>query len=155
MEMVTQQEKETLAARLAGLVANRAVISKRIAEARELGDLKENGDYHAAREDQGLQEAEIRRLEQRLSTAQVVDDSHKGSGVVFVGAMVKIRETGNDEVEMVKLVGESSGGVATGDYFEATVQSPFGEALLKARVGETISVRGPRGMKKFEIVEII
>ncbi len=154
MEMVTQQEKEALEARLAGLVANRPVISKRIAEARELGDLKENGDYHAAREEQGLQEAEIRRLEQRLATAQVVDDSHKSAGVVFVGAMVKIREEGDEEVEMVKLVGESTG-VAAADYFEATVQSPFGEALLKARVGEVISVRGPRGMKKYEIIEIV
>jgi transcription elongation factor GreA len=154
MEMVTQQEKESLEARLAALIANRAVISKRIAEARELGDLKENGDYHAAREEQGMQEAEIRRLEQRLAAAQVVDDSHKSAGVVFVGAMVKIREEGGDEIEMVRLVGEATGEVAA-DFFEATVQSPFGEALLKARVGEVISVRGPRGMKKFEIIEIV
>lgn len=154
MEMVTQQERDLLAARLADLVANRPIISKRIAEARELGDLKENGDYHAAREEQGMQEAEIRRLEERLANAQVVDDSHKSAGVVFVGAMVRIREVGGEEIEMVKLVGESSGQVIA-EYFEATVQSPFGEALLKARVGETIAVRGPRGMKRFEIVEIV
>lgn len=154
MEMVTQQEKEALEARLAALIANRPLISKRIAEARELGDLKENGDYHAAREEQGIQEAEIRRLEQRLASAQVVDDSHKSAGVVFVGAMVKIREEGEIEIELVKLVGESTGGVSA-EYFEATVQSPFGEALLKARVGEVISVRGPRGMKRYEIIEIV
>ncbi|MFN7020295.1 MAG: transcription elongation factor GreA [Phycisphaerales bacterium] len=154
MEMVTQQEKEQLEAKLAQLIANRPMISKRIAEARELGDLKENGDYHAAREEQGIQEAEIRRLEQRLASAQVVDDSHKSSGVVFVGATVKIREEGGEEIEIVRLVGESSGGDSV-DYFEATVSSPFGEALLKARVGEVVSVRGPRGIKRFEIVEIL
>lgn len=154
MEMMTQQEKEGLEARLAALIANRPVISKRIAEARELGDLKENGDYHAAREEQGMQEAEIRRLEQRLASAQVVDESHKSAGVVFVGALVRIREEGGDEIEMVKLVGEATG-QAVAEYFEATLQSPFGEALLKARVGETIAVRGPRGMKRFEIVEIV
>lgn len=154
MEMVTKEEKEALQERLSQLLANRPQISKRIAEARELGDLKENGDYHAAREEQGLQEAEIRRLEQRLANAQVVDDTHKSSGVVFVGAMVRIREEGGEEIEVVKLVGESSGAVVA-DYFEATVSSPFGEALLKARVGEVISVRGPRGMKRFEIVEIV
>ena len=154
MEMVTHQEKELLEARLAALIANRPVISKRISEARDLGDLKENGDYHAAREEQGMQEAEIRRLEQRLSSAQVVDDSHKSSGVVFVGATVKIREEGGSELEIVRLVGESTSGESS-EYFEATVSSPFGEALLKARVGETIAVRGPRGMKRFEIVEIL
>lgn len=155
MDMVTLQEKEALEARLAQLVANRPMISKRIAEARELGDLKENGDYHAAREEQGMQEAEIKRLQTRLSTCQVVDESHKSAGVVFVGAVVKIRETGGDEIELVKLVGESSGGEVTAEYFEATVQSPFGEALLKARVGEVVSVRGPRGIKRFEIIEIV
>lgn len=154
MEMLTKQEKEALEARLAQLIENRPLISRRIAEARELGDLKENGDYHAAREEQGMQEAEIRRLEQRLASCQVVDDTHKSAGVVFVGATVRIREEGTEEFEVVRLVGESSGDVS-GDYFEATVASPFGEALLKARVGEVIAVRGPRGIKRFEIVEIV
>ena len=154
MEMVTQQEKELIEARLAALIDNRPVLSKRIAEARELGDLKENADYHAAREEQGLQEAEIRRLEQRLANMIVVDGTQKSVGVVFIGAMVKIREVGGDEEEVVKLVGEATGSVSI-EYFEATVSSPFGEALLKARVGETVSVRGPRGIKKFEIREIL
>ena len=152
-DMVTKEEKEGLEARLASLVANRPVIAQRIKEARELGDLKENADYHAAREDQGMQEAEIRRLEQRLAGVQVVDDSHRSMGVVFVGATVKIVEVGSDEIEVVRLVGESSG-AAPSNVIEATVNSPFGAALLKARVGEVISVRGPRGIKKFEIKEI-
>ncbi len=153
MEMVTREEKEALEAKLAALIENRPNISKRIAEARELGDLKENGDYHAAREQQGFEEAEIRRLEQRLAAVQVVDENQKSMGVVFVGAIVKIREVGGDEDELVRLVGEATG-AASADYFEATVNSPFGEALLKARVGETVSVRGPRGVKQFEILEI-
>lgn len=153
MEMVTREEKEALQARLQQLIANRPVISRRIAEARELGDLKENGDYHAAREQQGFEEAEIRRLEQRLASVQVVDDSQKSLGVVFVGAVVKIREVGTDEEELVRLVGEATG--AASEYFEATVNSPFGEALLKARVGEVVNVRGPRGVKRFEILEIV
>lgn len=153
MELVTKQEKEGLEARLAALVDNRGVISVRIAEARALGDLKENGDYHAAREQQGLEEAEIRRLEQRISVLQVVDEHHKSTGVVFVGALVKIVEVGTDEEELVKLVGEATGAAA--EHFEATLNSPFGEALLKARVGEVVAVRGPRGMKRFEIKEIL
>lgn len=154
MEMVTKAEKEALEAKLAALIDNRPLISKRIAEARELGDLRENAEYHAAREEQGYQEAEIKRLEQRLAHLQVMDESHKSTGVVFLGATVKIVEVGTDDEELVKLVGEASG-AASADYIEATVSSPFGDALLKARVGEVISVRGPRGIKKFEIKEIL
>lgn len=154
MEMVTKAEKEALEAKLEGLITNRPLISKRIAEARELGDLRENAEYHAAREDQGMQEAEIRRLEMRLATIQVMDESHKSTGVVFLGATVKIVEVGTDDEELVKLVGEASGSISV-EYTEATVNSPFGDALLKAQVGEIISVRGPRGIKKFEIKEIL
>ncbi len=153
MEMVTREEKEALEAKLAALIDNRPVISRRIAEARELGDLKENGDYHAAREQQGFEEAEIRRLEQRLASVQIVDENQKSMGVVYVGAIVKIREVGSDDDELVRLVGEATGSI-TAEYFEATLNSPFGEALLKARVGETVSVRGPRGLKQFAIIEI-
>lgn len=154
MEMVTKAEKEALEAKLEALITNRPLISRRIAEARELGDLRENAEYHAAREDQGMQEAEIRRLEQRLANVQVMDETHKSAGVVFLGATVKIVEVGTDDEEIVKLVGEATG-TASADIIEATVSSPFGDALLKARVGEVISVRGPRGIKQFEIREIL
>jgi transcription elongation factor GreA len=154
MEMVTKEEREALEARLADLINNRSVISRRIADARELGDLRENADYHAAREEQGMQEAEIRRLEERLANTSVIDDTRaKSMGVVFIGATVRIREVGDEEIEVVRLVGEAGGGSV--DYIEATVSSPFGEALLKARVGEVVSVRGPRGVKQFEIIEIL
>jgi transcription elongation factor GreA len=155
MEMMTRDEKAQLEARLQALIDNRKVIATRIAEAREQGDLSENADYHAAREEQGLQEAEIRRLTDRLVQVSVIDEAqHKSTGVVFVGAKVKLKEIGSDEEEIVKLVGDSSANDSS-DYFEATVSSPMGEALMKARVGETISVRGPRGVKKFEILEIL
>lgn len=164
MEMVTQEEKAALEAKLAALVANRPIISKRIAEARELGDLRENADYHAAREEQGMQEASIRQLTERLSQVQVVSDSHKATGMVFVGATVRVVEvrvdddSGTvveiDEVETYRIVGESSGG-SGGDVIEATVNSPFGAALDKARVGDVVSVRGPRGTKRFRVQEIL
>jgi transcription elongation factor GreA len=155
MEMMTRDEKQLIATRLESLINNRKALSVRIAEAREQGDLSENADYHAAREEQGLQEAEIRRLTERLSQVSIIDETqHRKSDIVFVGARVKIREIGSDEEEVVKLVGDSSQ-AETSDYFEATVSSPMGEALLKARVGETIAVRGPRGVKRFEILDIL
>jgi transcription elongation factor GreA len=92
MEFITPGEKKQLAERLAGLIANRSVISNRIAEARELGDLKENAEYHSAREQQGLEEAEIRRLEERLANSQVIDKESGAADVVFLGSMVKLRD---------------------------------------------------------------
>ncbi|MFK7883168.1 MAG: transcription elongation factor GreA [Phycisphaerales bacterium] len=154
MDVITQDEQIKLKARLDDLIRNRPVITQRIAEARELGDLKENAEYHAAREQQGLDEAEIRRLEIRLSSAQVVDDTRMADGVVFIGSTVRIREVGDDEIETYRLVGEMSDN-DTGDIIEVTASSPFGEALMKARVGETVRVNAPRGVKRFEILEII
>jgi transcription elongation factor GreA len=153
MEILTQAEKGKLESRLSALKSNRPVISQRIAEARALGDLKENGDYHAAREQQGLEEAEIRRLEERLSRSQVVEAGSAGSDVVFLGSMVKIKDVEKGRTDTVKLVGEASGDLPD-DYDEVTVSSPMGEALLKARVGDTVRVNTPRGVKRFEVVEI-
>lgn len=153
MEMLTKTERDKVESRLQQLKANRPVISLRIAEARALGDLKENGDYHAAREQQGMEEAEIRRLEQRLATAQVVDENAPKSDVVFLGSMVKIKDVEKGRVDTVKLVGEMSGETPE-DYDEVTVNSPMGEALLKARVGEVIRVNTPRGVKRFEITQL-
>ena len=154
MELVTAEEKAALLAKLEALLVNRPKITQRIAEAREMGDLKENAEYHSAREEQGLQEAQIRRLSGKLSHVQVIDDSHKSSGVIFVGATVRIQEVGSDEIETFRLVGESTG-ITPPDMVEATLNSPFGAALEKSRVGDIISVRGPRGIKKFQIKEIL
>jgi transcription elongation factor GreA len=153
MEMITQSERGQIQARLEALKANRSVISTRIAEARALGDLKENGDYHAAREQQGMEEAEIRRLEQRLHSAQVVDDSQKNNDVVFLGSLVTLKDSASGRKDKVKLVGEAATNPSE-EYDEVTVTSPMGEALLKARKGELIRVNTPRGVKRFEILEI-
>lgn len=155
MEMITRTDKEHLEARVAQLKANRPVISLRIAEARALGDLKENAEYHAAREQQGLDEAEIRRLEERLQRANVVDENMaRSADVVFLGSTVKLRDVDKGDEDLYRLVGEASGDPSL-DYVEVTVTSPMGEALMKARVGEVVRVDAPRGVKRFEIVEIV
>ncbi len=150
MDFITADEKVRVETRLKTLIDNRSIISQRIAEARELGDLKENAEYHTAREQQGLEEAEIRRLEERLKTAQLVSDEQQGD-VVFVGSKVRLREVDTGDEDIFCLVGEASGDPML-DYVEVTASSPMGEALMKSRVGETISVRAPRGVKQFEIM---
>lgn len=155
MEIISKSEKETIEARLAALIQNRPVLATRIADARALGDLKENAEYHAARELQGLEEAEIRRLEERLARAQVVDaGAGKDAGVVFLGSTVKLRDESTGDEELYRLVGEAST-MLIEEYIEVTVSSPMGEALMKARIGETVRVRAPRGVKAFVVVEIL
>lgn len=154
MDFITPDEKKQLMDRLNELTANRPKISERIAEARALGDLKENAEYHSAREQQGMEEAEIRRIEQRLSSAQVIEKGSGAEGVVFIGSMVRLRETRTGDEDVYRLVGESSGEM-NDDYVEVTTNSPMGEALMKARVGEVINVKAPRGVKTFEIVELL
>lgn len=155
MEMISAEEKTKLAEQLEELKARRPEISQRIAEARELGDLKENADYHAAREDQGVNEARIRQLEERLSKAVVMgEESSVPEDMVFLGATVKLRNVDNEEEMLYRLVGESTG-VFSEEFIEVTSSSPMGSSLMRARVGEVIRVDLPRGTKRFEVVEII
>jgi len=155
MDILSRDDKQGLERRLDELKNNRRTLSDRIAEAREHGDLKENGEYHAAREQQGLEEAEIRRIEQRLASAQVIEDSPAaGMNVVFLGSTVRLREVETGDEDVYKIVGEASGDLLS-DVAEVTVSSPMGQALLKASVGEIVRVDAPRGMLRFEVVELL
>lgn len=154
MDFMTADERAALTKKLDDLKAKRPEISTRIAEARAHGDLKENAEYHAAREEQGLMEAEIRRLEERLSNAKVVEEGSMPEDVVFVGSMVRIREEGDDEAEVFKIVGEPSD-TFSDDFVEVSAGSPMGEALVRARVGDVVRVDTPRGVKRFEVLEIL
>lgn len=155
MEMMTKTEREAVQAKLDALIANRTALSNRIAEARDHGDLRENGEYHAAREQQGLEEAEIRRLQERLANSAIIDASMAKAteGVVFVGSTVKLREVDTGDEDLYKMVGEASLQPPL-DYVEVTATSPMGEALLKARVGDKVRVSAPRGEKIFEVLEV-
>ncbi len=154
MEFITADEKQQLEAKVEELKARRPEITQRIAEARALGDLKENAEYHAARDDQGLNEAEIRRLEERLKHAQVADKDMVPDDMVFVGSICRLRDTDDESEDLYKLVGESTGNFDA-DEIEVTTSSPMGESLLKARVGDVVKVDLPRGTKRFEVLEIV
>jgi transcription elongation factor GreA len=153
MEIISPADRAKMELQLKELYAQRPVIATRIAEARANGDLKENADYHAAREEQGLNEAKIRELEQRLKTAQVAADSALPKDMVFLGAVVKLKDTATGKTQLYKLVGNMSDEDV--DWIEVTSSSPLGIALMKARVGETVRADLPRGEKRFEIVAIV
>jgi transcription elongation factor GreA len=154
MEFITGEEKKCLEQKLADLKARRPELSRRIGEARQRGDLSENADYHAARNEQGLVEAEIRRLEQRLKRSKVADDLEVPQDMVFLGSVVKLRDMDDNSVDLYKLVGESSGQF-DGEQIEVTTGSPMGESLMKARVGDTVRVELPKATKRFKVVDIL
>ncbi len=156
MELVTKVEKEQLEVRLNALINSRGAMSMRIAEARSHGDLKENGDYHAAREQQGIDEAEIRRLQDRIANMSVIDERMTKvlADTVFVGCTVRLRDEKDGDEDLYKLVGEASVAMPA-DYVEVTQGSAMGQALLKARINEVIRVDAPRGVKTFKVVEIL
>lgn len=154
MDYITPADKAKLEEQLRECLRLRKVLSERIGTARALGDLRENGDYHAAREDQGMNEARIRQIEERLASAIVADGESMPKDIVFIGATVKLRDVDSEAEEMYKLVGQSSGNFDE-EIVEVTPTSPMGQALMKARVGEVVKVESRRGEKRFEIVEIV
>ena len=154
MDYLTEQEHMTLTEELATLIADRVVISKRIGTARELGDLKEDADYHAAKDDQAHNERKIKDLEKRLAQATVADTEHVPDDVVFLGSIVRLKNCSSNKEDLYKLVGESTGRFDL-DYLEVTPNSPLGEALFKSRIGETVGVVLPTGRTQFEILAIV
>jgi len=153
MDYLTEAEHQKLTEELASLVAERPVISDRIGTARELGDLKENADYHAAKDDQAHNERKIKDLEKRLAEATVADTEHVPDDMVFLGTIAKLKNLSNNKEHLYMLVGESSGRFDM-DYLEVTTNSELGMAIFKARVGDTVGVNLPAGRTEFEIVSI-
>lgn len=153
MDYLTTEEHAKLKDDLETRVVFRSELSDRIGRARELGDLKENADYHAAKDDQGHNERKIKDLERRLAEAVVADTTHVPDDMVFLGAVVRLKNLKTDKEDAYMLVGESTGRFDL-DYMEVTPSSELGKAMLKARVGETIGVDLPNGRTQFEVVAI-
>jgi transcription elongation factor GreA len=153
MDYLTNEEHTRLKEELESLIGRRSEISDRIGRARELGDLKENADYHAAKDDQGHNERKIKDLETRLAEVVVADTTHVPEDMVFLGAVVRLKNLKTEKEDSYMLVGESTGRLDL-DYMEVTPNSELGKAMLKARVGETIGVDLPNGRTQFEVVAI-
>jgi transcription elongation factor GreA len=127
----------------------RPAIVAAIKAARAEGDLSENAEYHAAREEQGHNEARIRVLENLLATATVVEASR--GDTVDAGSKVSFRDSATDEVSDVTLVHRLEADSAAG---KLSVESPVAKALLGGRAGDTVSVTTPGGEKQLEILAV-
>ena len=128
----------------------RIEIAKKIEAARELGDLSENGDYHAAKEEQGKMEGRIIHLANMIENASIVDDA-AGADEVRAGCVVSLRYAGDDEVEqfLIGSIEERRDGVIV-----MSPGSPMGQALMGAKPGESVSYESPGGEMTVEIVSI-
>ena len=143
-EPLTRAQKEQLEAELAELEGpKRAAIVEAIASARSFGDLSENFEYHAAKNEQGLLERRIRLLRDRLDRAVLVDESAPTDGVVVVGSKVEVEDEQGATMEFEI---SSVGGVSPG--------SPVGQALMGAKAGDEVEIQAPKGAWRARIVSV-
>jgi transcription elongation factor GreA len=126
-------------------------ITRRVAEARDKGDLSENAEYHAAREDQGQLQARINLLKDKLARAYFVDRTSQASDTVVFGTRVRVKDLDLGEEESFELVGP---GDEDYDNNKILTSSPIGQGLLGKKAGEVAEIQVPMGKLRFEILEI-
>jgi transcription elongation factor GreA len=129
----------------------RIEMAARIKGARELGDLKENAEYHIAKEDQAHLETRIKRLRQRLANAVVVEADAAADRFAF-GRTAEVLDEANDEVSAWTLVGSTEADLAEG---RLSAESPIGRALLDATIGERVEIETPRGKRSFVVQKLV
>ena len=132
-------------------VNQRREIAQKIKEAREQGDLSENAEYDAAKDEQRDIEARIEQIEQILKNAEVVDEDEVDLDVVNIGCLVRVLDIEYNEEEEYKLVGSSE---ASSLQNKISNESPFGKALIGAKVGDVVEVEAPAGVVEYKVLRI-
>jgi len=126
-------------------------VTKRVAAARDMGDLSENAEYHAAREDQGMLQARIDDLRAELARAHIIDPASLPKDTVVFGCRVTVKDLDMEEQEVFELVGP---GEDDPDENRILTTSPIGQGLLGKKKGDLAEIQVPRGMIRFEVVDI-
>ncbi len=133
------------------LKEERPLISKAIGIAREHGDLSENAEYHAAKERQGMVEAQLKDIEGIISHAEVIDPSTLGGDVVKFGATVMVADEETDEESTYQIVGSHEADAKNGTI---SVTAPLARALIGKTLGDSVEVRTPGGARSYEIIGV-
>lgn len=148
---ITKEGYDKVKEKLSELKAEFDTLPAIIAEAREKGDLKENAEYHAAREKQGLLQAQISKLESDLAVCEIVDPSKMNKDIVTFGKRVKVKDKNSDTVSEYRIVGELEADMSKN---EITIVTPIAKGLLTKKVGDVVTIKVPAGDKVLEILEI-
>jgi transcription elongation factor GreA len=145
---MTPEGHAALVAELSVLKAERPKISQEIGIARDHGDLKEIAEYHAAKEKQGMCEARIADIEDKLARAEVIDPSTLGGDKVKFGALVELEDMDNGKVVTYRLVGPDESDLQQG---KISITSPVARAIVGKEVGDEVQVQTPGGVRNYEI----
>ena len=149
---LTKDGEKKLQEELKNLKLERPKISKTIAEAREHGDLKENAEYHAAREQQSMVEAKIKDIEFKLGNSEIIDSkSSENKNQIIFGSTVELLNTKDNSKIKYKLVGEDEADLTKN---KISFNSPIGKGLMNTKVGDIITILVPRGELNFKIINI-
>ena len=126
-------------------------VSQEISDARDKGDLSENAEYHAAKEEQSLLELKIAKLKNVVANARILDESQLDTSKILIHSIVKLQNTTNKMEFTYTLVADSETDIKNG---KLSVNSPIGQGLLGKSVGDVAEIKVPNGIMKFEILEI-
>ena len=127
-------------------------IIQAISEARSHGDLSENAEYHAAKEQQGYNEARVAEIEEKLGRAEVIDPSKLDGDRIMFGATVTLVDEDTDEGKVYQIVGDFEADVKSG---RISISSPIARSLIGKTVGDTVEVNTPGGGKSYEILKVV
>jgi transcription elongation factor GreA len=155
MEFVSAQEKALMERQREELYKAQIDVQDRIRKAASLGDLSENAEYHFAKEENRSIQRQLAELEAKIKSVSVVSNEDVPKDLVFIGHTVKLLDLDDQSEQLVQLVGQAQPPAADTDVMPVSANSPMGQVLMKARVGDTIKVKAPRGTMEFKVLEIV
>ena len=155
MQLVSPAEMSEMERKRKELHVAQLDVQERIRKAAALGDLSENAEYHFAKEENRAIQRQLAELELKLKSSAVVGTDHVPENMVYIGHTVRLQDLDDDSEQLVMIVGEAQAPKADGDVLPVSANSPMGNALMKARVGDTVKVKAPRGTMEFKILEIV
>ena len=149
---LTKEGEKKLQEELKNLKLERPKITKAIAEAREHGDLKENAEYHAAREQQGIVEAKIKNIEYKLANSEIIDNKfNKDGDQIIFGSIVELLNVEDNSKIKYQLVGEDEADLTKN---KISFNSPIGKGLINKKIGDVITISVPKGELNFKVINI-
>ncbi|MCF7911550.1 MAG: transcription elongation factor GreA [Candidatus Cloacimonetes bacterium] len=151
---ITKEGMQRLRLRIQELIDQRAIIIKQVVEAREMGDLSENAEYHAAREKQRDIENEFNNLNKRMSCLMVIDPDNISKDTARFGAKVCMQSLEDKQNIYLRLVGVDEVYKSDDEYERTSILSPRGKAVIGKKVGDIITVRAPKGVFEYKIISI-